>query len=82
MKKIIFALLIIPVLSFSQHNISGTFSPAKDYTYAFLYEATPDGANYVERAKLDSLGNFSLALDAIAKPGIYKIVYAIPPRRE
>ena len=55
MKKIIFALLIIPVLSFSQHNINGTFSPAKDYTYAFLYEATPDGANYVERAKLDSL---------------------------
>lgn len=79
MKKIIFALLIIPVLSFSQHNINGTFSPAKDYTYAFLYEATPDGANYVERAKLDSLGNFLLALDAIAKPGIYKIVYAIPP---
>ncbi|RZN83657.1 MAG: redoxin domain-containing protein [Winogradskyella sp.] len=79
MKNIIFILSMIPVLGFSQHNISGTFSPAEDYTYAFLYEATPDGANYVNRAQLDSLGNFSLSLDDNAKAGIYKIVYAIPP---
>lgn len=79
MKKIVFLFLLLPALLVAQHNISGTFSPAEDYTYAFLYEATPDGANYVERAKLDSLGNFTLALDANANPGIYKIVYAIPP---
>ncbi|ARV09890.1 hypothetical protein BTO05_09650 [Winogradskyella sp. PC-19] len=79
MKKIVFLFLLLPTLLIAQHNISGTFSPTEDYTYAFLYEATPDGANYVERAKLDSLGNFTLALDANANPGIYKIVYAIPP---
>ncbi|SHG89171.1 TlpA family protein disulfide reductase [Winogradskyella jejuensis] len=79
MKKIFFAFLILPTLLFAQHTVSGTFSPASDYTYAFLYEATPEGANYVNRAQLDSLGSFSLTLDANAKPGIYKIVYAIPP---
>ena len=79
MKKIVFLFLLLPTLLIAQHNISGTFSPTEDYTYAFLYEATPDGANYVERAKLDSLGNFTLALDANANPGVYKIVYAIPP---
>ncbi|WP_299116008.1 thioredoxin-like domain-containing protein [uncultured Winogradskyella sp.] len=79
MKKLIFAFILLPTLLIAQHKISGTFSPAEDYTYAFLYEATPDGANYVNRAQLDSLGNFSLSLDETAKAGIYKIVYAIPP---
>ncbi len=79
MKKLIFTFILLPTLLIAQHKISGTFSPAEDYTYAFLYEATPDGANYVNRAKLDSLGNFSIAIDENAAAGIYKIVYAIPP---
>jgi thiol-disulfide isomerase/thioredoxin len=79
MKKLLLAFLILPLLGFSQQQISGTFSPAEDFTYAFLYKATTDGADYIERAKLDSLGHFNIQLDANASPGIYKIVYAIPP---
>lgn len=79
MKKLLFTFLILPLLGFSQQQISGTFSPAEDFTYAFLYKATTDGADYIERAKLDSLGHFNIQLDADATPGIYKIVYAIPP---
>ena len=79
MKNFLFIFFIIPSICISQQRISGSFSPSENYTFAFLYKATPDGANYVDRAKLDSLGNFSLSLNANAEPGIYKIVYAIPP---
>lgn len=79
MKKIVFILFIIPLLAISQHTISGTFSPAENYTLAFLYHATPDGANYIERAQLDSLGNFTIPMKANAAKGVYKIVYAVPP---
>ncbi|WP_400075363.1 TlpA family protein disulfide reductase [Winogradskyella sp. R77965] len=78
MKKLVFILLILPFLGFSQ-TVKGTFSPAEDYTYAFLYQATPEGANYVNRGQLDASGNFEIALDSTVTPGVYKIVYAIPP---
>ncbi|MDH7912245.1 TlpA disulfide reductase family protein [Winogradskyella sp. SYSU M77433] len=78
MKKFIFLIVVLPFVAFSQ-NIKGTFSPAEDYTYAFLYRATPDGANYIERGKMNDSGSFEITLDSTAKPGIYKIVYAIPP---
>lgn len=77
MKHFIF-LLLFPTLLVSQ-SVKGHFTPATDYTYAFLYNATPDGANYVDRGKLDAEGNFEIALDSTLAPGIYKIVYAIPP---
>ena len=78
MKKLIFILLVLPLVSLAQ-SVQGTFSPAEDYTYAFLYKATPEGANYVDRGKLDGAGNFEIPLDSTVTPGIYKIVYAIPP---
>ncbi|MCT4630664.1 thioredoxin family protein [Winogradskyella sp.] len=78
MKKIIFSLLLLPCLAFSQ-SVKGTFSPAEDFSYAFLYQATPEGANYVNRGKLDSEGHFEIPVDSTVTPGIYKIVYAIPP---
>ncbi|MDG5490862.1 TlpA disulfide reductase family protein [Psychroserpens sp. SPM9] len=79
MKKLLLALALIPTFICAQNSISGTFSPAKDYTYAFLYHATPTGAEYVDRAELSEDGNFSITLDSTMNPGIYKIVYAIPP---
>ena len=79
MKKTLFTILFIPIILFSQQQVKGNFSPAKDYTYAFLYKSSPDGADYVERAKLDSLGNFAINLPETAETGIYKVVYAIPP---
>ncbi|BAO75335.1 TlpA family protein disulfide reductase [Winogradskyella sp. PG-2] len=78
MKKLILALFILPLLGFSQ-SIKGNFSPAEEFSYAFLYEATPEGANYVNRGKLDAEGNFEITIDSSVAPGIYKIVYAIPP---
>jgi thiol-disulfide isomerase/thioredoxin len=76
--KHVLLLLIFPLLSVAQ-SVKGQFSPATDFTYAFLYSATPDGANYVDRGKLDGEGRFEIDLDADLEPGIYKIVYAIPP---
>lgn len=78
MKKLLILFLILPIISFSQ-SVKGTFSPAEDFSYAFLYQATPEGANYVNRGQLDSEGNFEIPLDSTVAPGIYKIVYAIPP---
>jgi len=78
MKKIIFILFLLPLLGLSQ-SIKGNFSPAEEFTYAFLYQATPEGANYINRGKLDSIGDFEIPLDSTVSPGIYKIVYATPP---
>lgn len=78
MKKFTLLLFILPFLTFSQ-SVKGTFSPAEDFSFAYLYQATPEGANYVNRGKLDSIGNFEIPLDSTIAPGIYKIVYAIPP---
>jgi len=78
MKKIIFILFILPFIGFSQ-SVKGNFSPADEFTYAFLYEATPQGANYINRGKLDGEGNFVIPIDSTVAPGIYKIVYAVPP---
>ena len=78
MKKSVIVFFILPLMAMAQ-SVKGTFSPAEDFTYAFLYKATPEGANYVNRGKLDRQGNFEIPLDSTVDPGIYKIVYAIPP---
>jgi thiol-disulfide isomerase/thioredoxin len=59
--------------------VTGNFSPPEDFSYAFLYKATPESANFINRGKIDSSGDFEITLDTTATPGIYKIVYAIPP---
>ena len=79
MKKLLCSLAFLPVLLIAQHKVSGVFSPAKEFTYAFLYHATPTGTNYIDRSKVETDGSFSIAMDSTATPGIYKIVYAIPP---
>lgn len=78
MKKLLILFCVLPLITLAQ-SVKGTFSPAKDFSYAFLYKATPEGANYINRGQLDSLGNFEIQLDASVTAGIYKIVYAIPP---
>ncbi|GAA4241926.1 thioredoxin family protein [Winogradskyella damuponensis] len=78
MKKLLILFLVLPLICQAQ-SVKGTFSPAEDFSYAFLYQATPESANYVDRGQLDRTGNFEIQLDSTAKPGIYKIVYAIPP---
>lgn len=62
----------------AQHKINGTFSPAEDFSRAFLYHMTADGANYINVAEVDTLGNFTFDLKEDALVGNYKVIYAIP----
>lgn len=78
MKKLLLLLAFIPTVLFAQNSISGVFSPPEQYTYAFLYHATPTGAEYVNRGQLSEDGRFSITLDSTMNAGIYKIVYALP----
>lgn len=78
-RNLLYGVVLLPVLLVAQHQVSGTLSPANEFTYAFLYKATPTGTNYIARSKVEPDGHFSISLDSTATPGIYKIVYAIPP---
>lgn len=79
MKKLLLLFALIPTIAFAQNTISGVFTPAEEFKYAFLYHATPTNSDYVNRAQLGDDGSFSIPLDSTATPGIYKIVYALPP---
>lgn len=79
MKKSLFIFLLLPLSMLSQHYVKGVFSPASEFSYAFLYHATPNGSNYVDRSPIDSDGRFKIKLDETAPAGIYKIVYGLPP---
>ncbi|MFT5846879.1 TlpA family protein disulfide reductase [Psychroserpens sp.] len=79
MKKLLLLIALIPSFIVAQHTINGVFSPAEDYTYVFLYQATPTSSNYINRAQLGEDGRFSIPFDSTSTPGIYKIVYALPP---
>lgn len=78
MKKIFCLLSILPAIVMAQHHIEGTFSPAEDFTYAFLYKSNPTGAVYVDRSKVDEEGRFKITLDSTETSGIYKVVYGVP----
>ena len=78
MRKLILLLTLFPSLLMAQHSIEGTFSPVEDFTYAFLYKASPTGAEYVDRGKVDEKGQFKIELDTTETAGIYKIVYGVP----
>lgn len=79
MKKFLLLLIFLPVLSFAQNELNAKFSPAKDFTYAFLYKMTPTEPEFIANTKIDSLGIASIVMDSTATPGIYKIIYALPP---
>lgn len=78
MKKLILILSFLPSLLIAQHSIEGTFLPAEDFTYAFLYKSNATGSIYVDRAKVDDKGQFKIELDSTNTSGIYKIVYGVP----
>ncbi|RKE98640.1 TlpA family protein disulfide reductase [Ichthyenterobacterium magnum] len=79
MKKLLFLIALLPTVLCAQHKINGIFSPANEFTYAFLYQSTPTGSDYINRGKLEADGSFSITLDSTATAGLYKIVYALPP---
>lgn len=78
MKKLVLLLGFLPFSLMAQHSIEGTFSPATDFTYAFIYKSNPTGAIYVDRAQVEENGKFKIELDSTNTAGIYKIVYGVP----
>lgn len=78
MKKLIIILVLLPTFLMAQHHIEGTFLPAEDFTYAFLYKSNPTGSIYIDRSKVDEKGHFKIELDSSDTSGIYKIVYGVP----
>ncbi|MEZ4801333.1 MAG: thioredoxin family protein [Gelidibacter sp.] len=78
MKKLLFLWAFLPTLLFSQHAVKGIFSPAENFSYVILYQATPTGLIYINRDKIAENGNFNIALDSTATEGMYKIIYGIP----
>jgi len=78
MKKITTFLLLLATIGLSaQHTISGTFTPAKDYTWLIAYQLKPGTQVYVADTKIED-GKFNLNLPADASPGTYRLVYAVP----
>ncbi len=78
MKNFLLLIIFLPTFVFSQHFIEGTFSPAENFTYAFLYKSTPTSLTYLDRGKIDDEGVFKIQLDSTVTSGMYKIVYGIP----
>lgn len=69
---------MLPSLLMAQHTISGTFSPAEDYTFAVLYKVTPTSTMYVANTQMDEKGSFKFELDSTITQGMYRLVYALP----
>ncbi|WP_158975354.1 TlpA disulfide reductase family protein [Cellulophaga sp. L1A9] len=78
MKKIILSLLALFALTVNaQHTISGTFTPAKDYTYLIAYRLKPGTQAYAADTAI-KFGKFTLNMPENAEPGMYRLVYAVP----
>ncbi|MBO0591623.1 TlpA family protein disulfide reductase [Cellulophaga sp. E16_2] len=78
MKKILLSILALFALSVNaQHTISGTFTPAKDYTYLIAYRLKPGTQAYTADTAI-KFGKFTLNMPENAAPGMYRLVYAVP----
>lgn len=78
MKKLLFLFALLPTVLISQQSVQGTFSPAENFTYAFLYKANPTTLSYLNRGKVADDGSFKIELDSTVTAGMYKIVYGLP----
>ncbi|QCX01433.1 redoxin domain-containing protein [Aggregatimonas sangjinii] len=72
---VLFLLSLIPIRA--QHTISGTFSPAKEFSWLIAYHLTPGGQEYVADTAIKD-GRFSLEIGSNKPSGIYRMVYAVP----
>ncbi|MCK0155672.1 AhpC/TSA family protein [Cellulophaga sp. F20128] len=78
MKKITTFLLLLATLGLTaQHTISGTFTPAKDFTWLIVYQVKPGTQVYIADTKIED-GKFNLTLPEDTSPGTYRLVYAVP----
>ncbi len=77
LKKLLFIATLFPPLVSAQFSIKGTFSPAEEFTWAILYNMTPNNTLYTAQAEIKD-GAFEFVLDSTVSKGMYKIVYAVP----
>ena len=77
-KKILFLLAIVPSFIVAQNTIKGTFTPAEQFKFAFLYQVTADTSIFVDNADIAEDGSFVFELKKTQAPGTYRIVYAQP----
>lgn len=78
MKKVVFLGLVLIVLTTNaQYSISGSFSPASEFTWVLAYKLEAGNQFYVADDQI-SQGKFSLELPENSAPGTYRLVYAIP----
>lgn len=61
----------------AQHSISGTFSPAEDFTWVIAYRLEPGMQGYIADTAVKD-GKFSLQIPRDAAAGTYRLVYAVP----
>ncbi len=61
----------------AQGSLSGNFAPPKDFKWLIIYELTPGGEQYIADTAIED-GFFTLKMPATAKPGMYRLVYAVP----
>ena len=78
LKKLLFAFALIPSVILAQHTIKGTFTPANEFKFAFLYKVTPDTSLFVDNTEINDEGQFEFKLDSTITKGMYRIVYAVP----
>lgn len=78
MRVSIIVLFLLSLISIqAQHTISGTFSPAKEFSWLIAYHLTPSGQEYVADTAIKD-GRFSLEIGSDKPSGIYRMVYAVP----
>lgn len=73
---ILIILLLFTTLQ-AQQTISGTFSPAEDYTWLIAYRLKPGSQAYVVDTSIKD-GKFVLNMPDNTPKGIYRLVYAVP----
>ncbi|WP_452219706.1 TlpA family protein disulfide reductase [Lacinutrix salivirga] len=77
-KKLLFLFAILPSITFAQHTIKGTFTPANQFKFAFLYRVTAETSLFVNNADVNEDGTFTIDMPENTEPGTYRIVYAQP----
>ena len=78
MKNILLPLVLSVAFTLqAQHTISGTFSPAEDYTWLIAYHLKPGTQQYVADTAIKD-GKFEMSLPENSPTGTYRLVYAVP----
>lgn len=78
MKQFLYiAALLFALTSQSQHSISGTFSPAEEFTWLIAYHLKPGTQQYIADTAIKD-GKFEMNIPENSPAGTYRLVYAVP----